>query len=121
MKKIKSGGTKPERELKKSLRKYNIKYTSKISKLEEKPDIILKKKKVAIYIDGEFWHGYNWKDKKKKIKSNRDYWIPKIDRNIKRDRKNNRSLRKKGWKVLRFWQHQIQKDVDRCIQKIKQV
>ncbi|MCG2712533.1 MAG: very short patch repair endonuclease, partial [Candidatus Omnitrophica bacterium] len=70
-------------------------------------------------VDGEFWHGYKWKDKKEKIKANREYWIPKIERTIKRDKQNNRKLKKEGWKVLRFWQQQLKKDMPKAIEKIK--
>ena len=89
--------------------------------MPEKPDIILTKYKIAIFIDGEFWHGYRWEEKKKKLKANRGYWIPKIEKNILRDRQNNRKLKKAGWKVVRFWEHQINKDTEKCLQKIKKI
>lgn len=80
---------------------------------------MLNKFKIAIFIDGEFWHGYNWKEKRKAIKSNRDYWIPKIERNILRDKKNTKILRKEGWIVLRFWQRNIDKKIDKCTEKVQ--
>ena len=89
--------------------------------MPEKPDIILNKYKIVIFIDGEFWHGYHWEEKKKKLKANRGYWIPKIEKNILRDRQNNRKLKKAGWKVVRFWEHQINKDTEKCLQKIKKI
>jgi len=119
MRKIKSDKTKPEILLQKALRKKGFKFKKNYTKLTGIPDIALLKKKVAIFVDGEFWHGYRWQEKKKKIKSNRKYWIPKIERTISRDRKNNRKLRKEGWIVIRFWQDQIIKDIDKCLEKIQ--
>lgn len=119
MRKIKSNKTTPEILLQKALRKEKIKFRKNCVAVTGKPDIALIDKKIAIFVDGEFWHGYRWKQKKKKIKDNRDYWIPKIERNIVRDRKNNKELRKSGWQVIRFWQQQLIKDLPKCIQKIK--
>ncbi len=121
MQKIKSTKTTPEISLQKSLRKEGLKFKINYKGLPGNPDIVLPKKKVSIFVDGEFWHGYRWREKKKKIKANRAYWLPKIERTILRDRRNNRKLKKDGWKVIRFWQHQIAKDLPKCIQKIKKI
>lgn len=118
MQKIKSKKTKPEIILQKFLRKKGFKFTINYSNLPGNPDIVLLSKKIAIFVDGEFWHGYRWKEKKKKINSNRAYWIPKIERTIARDRQNNKKLKKAGWRVIRLWEHQIIKDLTKCIQKI---
>lgn len=93
-------------------------YRLNVAKLPGKPDIVLRKHGLVIFVDGEFWHGYKWKTKKPKIKANTDYWIPKIEGNMARDRKNNRKLRNQGFIVLRFWEQQIRKDLDTCLQKI---
>ena len=114
MSKIRSNNTKPELVFRKKLWGNGIRFSRKVSNLQEKPDIVLNKYKIAIFIDGEFWHGYHWEEKKKKLKANREYWIPKIERNILRDRKNTRKLRKDGWRVVRFWGHQINKDTEKC-------
>jgi DNA mismatch endonuclease (patch repair protein) len=119
MRKIRSDKTAPEILLQKALRKEKIKFKKNCVNVIGKPDIALIDRKIAIFVDGEFWHGYRWKQKKKKIKDNRDYWIPKIERNIARDKKNNRKLRESGWQVIRFWQQQLIKDIPKCIQKIK--
>jgi len=119
MRKIRSDRTTPEILLQKALRKAKIKFRKNCSALAGKPDIVLLAKKITVFVDGEFWHGYRWKQKKKKIRDNRNYWIPKIERNIARDRKHNRKLKKSGWQVIRFWQQQVIKDLPRCIQKIK--
>jgi len=119
MQKIKSTKTKPEIAFKKALRKGNIRYRSCKKKLPGKPDIILFQKKIAIFIDGEFWHGYKWKEKKKRIRVHRDYWIPKIEKTIKRDKINTLKLKNMGWTVLRFWEHDIKKNIQKCIRRIK--
>jgi DNA mismatch endonuclease, patch repair protein len=119
MKKIKSDKTTPELLLQKALRKEGIKFRRNYKKLHGNPDLVLIDKKIAIFVDGEFWHGYRWKEKKKKIKANRQYWIPKIEKNIKRDKQNNRKLKKEGWKVIRFWQQQLKKDLQKCMKKIQ--
>jgi DNA mismatch endonuclease (patch repair protein) len=119
MRKIRSDKTTPEILLQKLLRKERIKFKKNCGALAGKPDIVFLDKKLAVFVDGEFWHGYRWEAKKKKIKANRGYWVPKIEKNIFRDKQNNRQLRKEGWKVLRFWQQQIIKDSGKCLIKIK--
>ena len=81
-----------------------------------KPDIVVPDKKKAIFIDSDFWHGWQYPKWKSKLTS--DFWVEKIDANRKRDIKVNRSLRTKGWKILRVWEHQIEKDFDGSTRKI---
>jgi DNA mismatch endonuclease (patch repair protein) len=80
----------------------------------------LTKQKIAIFCDGDFWHGKNWDEYNKKIKSNRSYWIPKIDKNIKRDFEIERDLKLMGWEVLRFWGTDIEKNIAGCIEQVKE-
>jgi DNA mismatch endonuclease (patch repair protein) len=84
-----------------------------------KPDIAFPKAKTAIFCDSEFWHGYHWSENQEKILSNREYWIPKIERNMKRDKSVSRSLRKQGWLVLRFWGKAILKNPGKCADRIE--
>ena len=118
MSKIKSQDTKPEQKLRKFLWGIGIRYRKNVKKMPGTPDIVISKYKLVIFIDGEFWHGYNWNEKKKKIKSNRAFWIPKIERNMQRDQMNNYFYKKKGWKVMRFWEHEIKKEFNVCISEI---
>lgn len=118
MQKIKSVKTAPEISLQKALRRAGIKFRKNYPKLPGAPDLVLSEKKVAIFVDGEFWHGYKWKEKKKKIKANRKYWIPKIERNILRDKRANKKLKEQGWEVVRFWEHQIKKGTGKCLKRI---
>jgi len=76
-------------------------------------------KKVTVFIDGEFWHGYKWEDKKLKIKSNPAYWIKKIEGNMYRDAQNEKRLASLGYKVIRFWEHEIKEDMQSCIKQVE--
>jgi DNA (cytosine-5)-methyltransferase 1 len=77
--------------------------------------------KLAIFIDGEFWHGKDWEVRKYDHKSNQEFWLPKIERNMQRDEEVNKELEKQGWKVLRFWGKDIQKDLLSCVLEIENV
>lgn len=119
MSKIPSKNTQPEILLRKALWSEGIRYRLNVAKLPGKPDIVINKVKLAIFVDGSFWHGYNWDEKKLKIKSNSEYWLKKIERNIERDNENNIALQKMGYFVLRFWDHQVKKEIESCILQIK--
>lgn len=71
------------------------------------PDAANKSKKLAIFFDSEFWHGYEWRNRKGNIKSNRAFWVSKIERNVARDKAVNKRLRSEGWTVIRLWEHQL--------------
>jgi len=118
MRKIKSNNTKSELLLRKSLWSLGVHYRLNVSKLPGKPDIVISKKKVAIFVDGEFWHGYNWEQKKLRIRYNKDYWLKKIERNIQRDQINAKLLTEQGFTVFRFWEHELKRDIQGCIDKI---
>lgn len=118
MKRIRSTNTTPELLLRKELWRLGYRYRLNVPKLKGKPDIVFNKYKLIIFVDGEFWHGYNWMEKNPKIKANRKYWIKKIERNMERDLENNSHLVSNGYVVLRFWEHEIKKDLAGCIKKI---
>jgi len=118
MKKIKSYNTKYEVLLRKELWKNGVRYRINVKKLPGSPDIVINKHKLIVFVDGEFWHGHNWLEKREKIKSNRNFWIPKIERNMERDLENNKALKTQGYKVLRFWEHELKKDINKCLRKI---
>jgi DNA mismatch endonuclease, patch repair protein len=83
--------------------------------LPGRPDLFFPRYKLAIFIDGCFWH--KCPECFVKPKSNQDYWLPKIERNVERDRENEIELRKKGIKVIRFWEHNINKNLDSIIEE----
>ncbi len=120
MKAIKCKDTKIEIILRKALWHKGYRYKKNCKDIYGKPDIVFKKQKIAIFCDSKFWHGYDWQNQKKTIKSNRDFWIPKIESNILRDKKVNEVLKQNGWIVLRFWEHEIKKDINNCILIIEQ-
>ncbi len=115
MGRIKSKNTQPELLLRKELWKHGYRYRINVKRLPGKPDIVLNKFKLAIFVDGEFWHGYQWDEKKEKLKSNRGFWIPKIERNMQRDNEVNEQLAKLGWFVIRFWEQKIVKELNMCV------
>ena len=84
-------------------------------KIEGNPDFAIEKRKVAIFCDGDFWHGYNYKNGKK---PKAGYWKDKIENNMRRDQRFSRMLRRRGWSVLRFWEHDILKRPEYCKRKI---
>lgn len=118
MRRIKSKNTKPELILRHILWQNGIRYRIQNSSITGNPDLTIRRKKVAIFVDGDFWHGHNWEIKRLKIVNNRDYWIPKIEKNIERDKKVSQQLLKEGWEVIRLWETDILKDVDSCFHKI---
>ncbi len=84
-----------------------------------KPDFVFAARKIAVFCDSEFWHGYDWGTAKGEIKSNRDFWIPKIERNMARDKEVNDKLKSDGWTVLRFWGKRIKDDVIGCVDEVE--
>ncbi|GAB1359562.1 hypothetical protein MASR1M31_13470 [Porphyromonadaceae bacterium] len=79
------------------------------------PDFTIRNLKIAIFCDGEFWHGRNWEIRKKDHKNNCDFWYSKIQRNIERDNEVNKTLQMQGWNVFRFWETEITKEPDKCL------
>jgi DNA mismatch endonuclease (patch repair protein) len=119
MQAVKSSGTKIEISLAKALWKKGYRYRKNCKNIIGKPDIVFRKHKIAIFCDSEFWHGKNWAQTSKRIKTNEKYWHKKIAGNIKRDKKVNSLLRKDNWIVLRFWGKDIDKNLDLCVKKIE--
>lgn len=100
--------------LRKELWSRGLRYRKNYTKITGKPDIVFIGKKVAVFCDSEFWHGYDWERRKDDIKSNRDFWIPKIERNMQRDKKVTEKLESDGWIVIRFWGKEIKKHPKEC-------
>lgn len=114
MKRVKNKDSKIELLLRKELWSRGLRYRKNVNNIVGKPDIVYIGKKIAIFVDSEFWHGYNWEVKKYEIKSNKEFWYHKIERNIERDKEVNIALENAGWKVLRFWGKDIKKNVKLC-------
>lgn len=116
MSKIRSHNTKFEKEFidnlkKKTRKKFKINVTS----IKGKPDIVFEKEKVGIFLDSNFWHGWQYPRWKHLLKN--DFWREKIEKNRKRDLLTTRYLKRHGWKVLRIWEHEIKKDPEKAIEK----
>ena len=114
MQAVKSKDSKIEVLLRQELWKRGLKYRKNVKTVFGHPDIAFIGRKVAVFCDSEFWHGYDWDKRKSDIKSNREFWISKIERNMARDEEVNKYLTSHGWVVLRFWGKQIQKDAAGC-------
>jgi DNA mismatch endonuclease (patch repair protein) len=115
MSSISSTNTKPELFLRKILRAKKLRFST-YSKLPGTPDIVFRKNKLAVFVDGEFWHGYNWLKKGKTPKS--AFWKRKILRNIARDKKVNRELRRMGWRHVRVLDSQVMKKQSYVLSRI---
>lgn len=118
MSKIKSSNTIPELLFRKRLWAEGIRYRISNKNIFGNPDITIRKSKIAIFIDGSFWHGYKWNEKKVRINSNKKYWVNKIEHNIERDIDVKNILTDQGWIVLRFWDWEIKKKMDLCMSTV---
>lgn len=114
MKAVKCKGSEIEVMLMKELWSRGLRYRKNVKTIFGKPDIAFIGKKVAVFCDSEFWHGYNWEERKHDFKSHQEFWIPKIERNIERDKEVTKVLEDDGWTVLRFWGKEIKKNLSEC-------
>lgn len=114
MRAIKSSGTKIEKILEKELWARGLRYRKNVKSVIGKPDIVFLRDKIAVFCDSEFWHGFNWEERKKDFKSHQEFWIPKIERNMERDKEVTKELKEQGWIVLRFWGKDILKNTTEC-------
>jgi len=116
---IRSTNTKDEVRLAKALWALGYRYRRNNKTVFGKPDFTFKKIKLAIFVDGEFFHGKNWDIDRNRIKTNSEFWIKKIERNMQRDIEVNAYLESQNWKILRFWSNDIKKNLDSCILEIQ--
>lgn len=119
MRSNKSKDTKPEMMLRKELWRRGLRYRKNYKYLSGKPDIVFLGAKIAVFVDGKMWHGYDWEHQKNDFKSNREYWIPKIENNRERDFEVTQELIELGWLVLRFWDFEIKQELSACADKIE--
>ena len=114
MQQVKNKDSKIEVLLRKELWSRGLRYRNNVNRIYGKPDIVFIGKKVAVFCDSEFWHGYNWEERKKDFKSHQEFWIPKIERNMERDAEVTAKLESEGWTVIRFWGNEIKKNTAQC-------
>ena len=121
---VKSKNTKPEIKLRKELFSRGLRFRINYKLLKGKPDVVFTKKKIAVFCDGDFWHGYNWVIRglpsfDVELEKYNKYWSLKILKNVERDKKVTFQLESEGWTVLRFWESDIKEDVKRCADEIE--
>ena len=114
MRAVKNKDSQIEKILRKALWQRGIRYRKNVKKIYGCPDIAFIKKRIAVFCDSEFWHGFDWENRKAEFKSRQDFWIPKIERNMQRDIEVTRRLREEGWIVLRFWGDEIKNNPEVC-------
>lgn len=115
MAQIKGKNTGPEQKVAAALGNLGLSWESHVRDLPGRPDFVFRKEMVAVFVDGDFWHGWRfarWQDKLSKT------WEAKIKGNRRRDVRNHRRLRRMGWRVVRIWEHQLSASVDACVAKI---
>ena len=119
---IKSKDTSIEVSLRRALWKKGYRYRKNYSALPGKPDIVLTKYRIAIFCDGELFHGKNWEVLKPRLLkgNNPDFWVKKIERNMKRDDENDKRLLFLGWTVIHFWGNDILKNTDQCVKVVEE-
>lgn len=115
MSRIKGKDTGPERRIATSLSDYGHLWESHAKDLPGRPDFVFREHRVAVFVDGDFWHGWKFNEWRDKLS---EAWEAKISANRARDARNHRRLRRMGWKVIRLWEHQIERDCAKCIAKI---
>ena len=121
MSRIKCKDTKIELLLRKELWHRGLRYQKNSEKVFGKPDIVFLGKKIAVFCDSEFWNRFNRENRKNDFKKNQDFWITKIERNMKRDDEVNEVLQMSGWIVLRYWGKEIKNNLSGCADEIEKV
>lgn len=119
MKSMSHKKSKVESILAKALWHRGYRYRLNYKELPGSPDIAITKYKIAIFVDGEFWHGKDFEERKSKLKNNKDYWIEKIEENINRDIRNDKLLKQQDWIAIHFWSKDVIKYTDYCIDEIE--
>lgn len=116
MSKIRGKNSIPELLLRRALWAKDIRFRIHRRDLPGRPDLVIDKYKLVVFVDGDFWHGYDWAIRKPK--TNQGFWIPKIERNMQRDREVNEQLELLGYTVMRFWEHDVRKNLQACINQL---
>jgi DNA mismatch endonuclease (patch repair protein) len=115
---IKGENTRPERTIFARLKQHNVEFATHVKDLPGRPDIVLQQARVAVFLDGDFWHGWRFPLWEHKLS---EKWRTKIAETRERDHRNFRMLRKRGWRILRIWEHQIERSPDDCVERILRV
>lgn len=116
MSRIRSKNTKLEKLVFSYLRRRGLHFQRHYRLAAGTPDVALPSRRVAIFIDGDFWHGYRYPTWKKALKD--DFWRAKIEGNRRRDRRNFAKLRRRGWRVQRVWEHELKANPERALKRL---
>jgi DNA mismatch endonuclease (patch repair protein) len=115
MSRIRGFDTTIEVTIRRALTQQGLRYRKHVMSMPGRPDLVFSKERVVVFIDGDFWHGYRYPRWRDRLSS---YWRAKIERNRARDLRNFANLRRKGWRVVRIWEHEIQRDLAKCVERI---
>lgn len=116
MSRIRGSGTKPERMVHEILLSLNLAPELQVRELPGRPDFLIRPHGIAVFVDGDFWHGWRFPAWRLKLS---EQWEEKIDANRRRDRRNHARLRRSGWVVIRVWEHQLVRNPDRVRERIR--
>lgn len=115
MSRIRGFDTTPEVAVRRELRRHRLRYRKNVMSLPGRPDVVFPSAQVAVFVDGDFWHGYRYPSWKRRLTAS---WRAKIERNRARDRRNYAALRRRGWRVVRIWEHEVKTDVRGCVRRV---
>lgn len=124
MRAIRGKETKAEIKFRKALYAAGVRYMKNYKNVPGTPDIAIVHAKIAVFVDGDFWHGRSWRlrglpNLEAQFPSRTRYWVNKITRNMARDKSVNRQLRSAGWRVLRFWEKDVLLKTDKCVARVE--
>lgn len=114
-------GGRAETLLAKALWRLGYRYRKNDRRLPGSPDLAILRYHVAVFVDGEFWHGKDWQTRRERLRRNREYWIAKIEENIARDQRDDALLRQRGWVPIHFWEKDVLRDLEGCVAQIQDV
>lgn len=120
-----SRDTKPELLLRRELHRRGVRYRLHATDVCGRPDLVIRTLRVAVFVDGDFWHGNRWRLRglarlEDDFHNNRDFWVAKIRRNVQRDREVNERLAEEGWTVVRVWENEILADIGRVADRVQE-
>ncbi len=119
MQRIPSKDTKAELLLRKALWHKGLRYRKNVKSLPGKPDIVFTKHKIAVFVDGDFWHARGHFERPgEQIGTNKEFWCKKLNANVERDRFVNDALLEQGWLVLRFWESDVKNNLEKCVDEV---
>lgn len=113
---IKGRDTKPERILRSLLHRSKLRFRKNERDLPGSPDVVFRRARVAVFVDGDFWHGHRFPAWRSRLSA---HWQARIEANIRRDRRNFAKLRRRGWKVVRVWEHQVRRNPEAAAERVR--